>query len=675
MEYLDFELRIRDREGEEYPLDVLDSPSGECRGKLRMDFNAGDLHQRIRAIIRGGAAGEARDIVRKRADAGSSEGASPESIGKQLFDALLPDDVRTCYRRSLDRARESGKGLRMRLRIDDAGLASVPWEFLYDESEGRHLSLSKQTPVLRYVELQQPALELAVAPPVRVLGMVASPNDLESLDVELEKERLAESVSHLSEHGYAEVHWVAGGTWRDLQNAMQDGPWHVFHFIGHGQFDEESDEGHIAFEGEDGKAELLSASRLSVLLTDHSTLRLVVLNSCEGGKGSGSNVFSSTASVLVRSGVAAVISMQYEITDRAALEFARTFYDSLLSRQQSVDLSLTSARKAIRLSSKGAEWGTPVLHVHAADSSLVKLDEAAAIYRGLSGASTTPAQEVVEPQLEFDPQLQILVQKVRDFWLRDTHSGELSPLSGRLDLVQEGTAPTATTESLLELFQRQRSLLILGDKGWGEAPALLSLTEALLDTAADGRHVVPVMLSLASWRGEPFSDWVVDSISARYNLPRGAVDQWFEDHCLTLLFDHLEEVPEKFRVRCVEALNDMAPELGLSGLVVACNFKDYIELPARLTLPTVVRVRPLTKEQIFEWLETVGPAGVTLREQLEEDPLLQILARSPAMLEVMLETCDHIAKTPTRVGSVSRRKEIVSAYVDRMFDLAEGDAS
>lgn len=42
-----------------------------------------------------------------------------------------------------------------------------------------------------------------------------------------------------------DLQWLSGQTWRDLQRAMRRGPWHVFHFIGHGGFERNADEGFI----------------------------------------------------------------------------------------------------------------------------------------------------------------------------------------------------------------------------------------------------------------------------------------------------------------------------------------------------------------------------------------------------------------------------------------------
>ena len=52
--------------------------------------------------------------------------------------------------------------------------------------------------------------------------------------------------------------------------------------------------------------------------------------------------------MLARWGLPAVLAMQYEITDQAAVEFTRAFYEAL-SEQQPVDAALASARKAINM--------------------------------------------------------------------------------------------------------------------------------------------------------------------------------------------------------------------------------------------------------------------------------------------------------------------------------------
>jgi tetratricopeptide (TPR) repeat protein len=144
---------------------------------------------------------------------------------------------------------------------------------------------------------------------------------------------------------------------------MRGGPRHIFHFIGHGGFDRNADQGLIALADEDGLSALMHATELGRLLADHDSLRLVLLNSCEGARGGEQDIFSSTASILVRRGIPAVVAMQYAITDRAAIEFSRAFYEALADGLP-VDAAVSEARKAISLAvANTIEWGTPVLYM------------------------------------------------------------------------------------------------------------------------------------------------------------------------------------------------------------------------------------------------------------------------------------------------------------------------
>lgn len=67
--------------------------------------------------------------------------------------------------------------------------------------------------------------------------------------------------------------------------------------------------------------------------------------------------------------------MQYAITDRAAIEFAQMFYESLADGLP-IDAAVSEARKAISVGlANSLEWGTPVLHLRAADGVLFAVGE------------------------------------------------------------------------------------------------------------------------------------------------------------------------------------------------------------------------------------------------------------------------------------------------------------
>jgi len=63
---------------------------------------------------------------------------------------------------------------------------------------------------------------------------------------------------------------------------------------------------------------------------------------------------------LVQQGIPAVIAMQFEISDRAAIIFSQEFYTALADSFP-VDAALTEARLAIFSKGNETEWGTPVI--------------------------------------------------------------------------------------------------------------------------------------------------------------------------------------------------------------------------------------------------------------------------------------------------------------------------
>ena len=406
--YLDFELEIGPGEGRDYPVAVVDSPAGEAQGTMRFPYDELMLENRLlnlqNALLRSGG---------KRRQALSTEEQAVRDFGRDLFEALISGEVRNRYDVSLERAWQAGKGLRLELRIQSPELAALPWEYLYDPRQAEYVCLSRSTPVVRYLELPRRMRPLHVEPPLRILGMVASPSGLDSLDVTREKARVERALDRLQARGQVELAWLEGQTWRDLQRAMRGGPWHVFHFIGHGGFDPYGDEGFIVLADEAGERHDLSATQLGRLLADHRWLRLALLNTCEGARGSGRDIFSSTASILVRRGIPAVLAMQYEVTDRAAIEMARAFYEALADGV-AVDAALAEARKAVSLAvTNTVEWGTPVLYTRSPDGLLFSIrqrerepqevwDEVASEMREEEGARQAASPEP-EPAAPAEP--------------------------------------------------------------------------------------------------------------------------------------------------------------------------------------------------------------------------------------------------------------------------------
>lgn len=342
----------------------VDSPAGSATGKMRLDAAA--ILDRRREL----AASVLASAVTNRSSFPTLE-RPVRDVGLKLFKALFVGPVYGRYTASLQEATRRGEPLRVVLRLRVPELAGIPWETLFDPETNEYLC--QREPVVRYVDAAQPSAPLAATGPLRILGMVASPVDLEPLDTTEERRRLEDSLGGLREQGSVEMVWVESGNWGALQHRLMAGPWHVVHVIGHGGVG--ADGGVLALEDEQtGKASLVSAGRFARLLhACRPVPRLVVLNSCSSGEAAADDLLSSTAAALVHSGISAAVAMQFAVTDPASLAFSRGFYQAL-AHNIAVDEAVRLGRIAIDgTSEQTLEWVTPVVYLRTDDTRLFEL--------------------------------------------------------------------------------------------------------------------------------------------------------------------------------------------------------------------------------------------------------------------------------------------------------------
>jgi chaperonin GroEL len=299
-------------------------------------------------------------------------------VGGALFDALFTDDLHTSLISSMNQSEANGNGLRLRLRMTDCPeLANLPWEYLHDRSRNRFLALSEWTPVIRFLDQPGRIRPLAVTAPLKVLVVIASPHDEVALDADAEWARISDAVQGLVDSGRIELRRLNGGTISALQQALRTGEFHVLHFVGHGGFDEHSGDGMLLFEAANGLSNPVSGQNIGVLLHDHRTLRLAILNSCEGARGGVTDAYAGTAQSLIQQGIPAVVAMQFEITDEAAIVFAQNLYEAVAAGYP-LDAAVGDARKAVFNSSANTvEWGTPVLYLRAPDGQIFDVTQPA----------------------------------------------------------------------------------------------------------------------------------------------------------------------------------------------------------------------------------------------------------------------------------------------------------
>ena len=372
----DFIIELQGAPGR-YQLRVR-SPAGEESGEIQLDpaTLVTDLQQ-LRANVLASAA-RFRGVGTLM-----SELELPlRRVGVALYDAVFGGGVAALFLASRNEVERRDDQLRLVLRLP-AELAMLPWELLFSQEHGGYLC--RRNTLVRYVDVPEPVRPLQVDLPLRVLGMVALPGDLASLDASEEKRQLEHVLDSLVRRGLVSLTWVDGQSWQDAQAALLGGC-HVFHFIGHGGFDSEHGEGMVAFADAVGRQQRVRASALADLLSLANPMpRLVVLNSCQTATGIAADVFSSTGATLVRR-VPAVVAMQFAITDEAATAFSAGFYQAL-ANNRGVDESVRACRVALTGWHAGTlEWITPVLYMRSRDGQLFDV-------RG----SAVPAEAQTEP--------------------------------------------------------------------------------------------------------------------------------------------------------------------------------------------------------------------------------------------------------------------------------------
>ena len=348
---------------------VLDSPvEGQGPDTFETVEFPGGLRERARKL-------ETRDL--------NLEGMT--QLGSELAMILLPGKVRNFYDESLA-SLEPNQGLRIRLRMGTWALATLPWEYTYVHPRGApekervslgFLSLNRRLSLVRYeiVPGAKQSLDPVNESGLRVVTLTAQPHGSADLSLDSETRLVEEAVGEidgirLDTHTHA--------TWDDFQSALNETV-HIVHFAGHGQFDIEmgadygtlEGQGSLLFETEEGEEDPRSAQDVALNL-NNTGVRFVVLSACEGGRVDGVRAWSGIAPALARSGVPAVVAMQFRVRDDKAVAFSRRFYENLAAGG-SIDTATTAGRLAMFDSKNeySRDWGAPVLYHNANEGRLI----------------------------------------------------------------------------------------------------------------------------------------------------------------------------------------------------------------------------------------------------------------------------------------------------------------
>lgn len=310
------------------------------------------------------------------------------STGESLFRWATPGSVESHLRIAWDRADRQSRGLRIRLSIDAPEVNVWPWELLHDPVRDHPFATSISTPLVRFLDQADEfgglANQLSELPLDLLLIIPHTPD----LDLAREQALIEEAIAPLG--GAVKLHALEGIVTRGaLADALMGGRFDIVHFSGHGGFT--AGRGYIALNRANGMPDWVEGATLGRLLANHPSLKLAILNACATGQVDEGRAFQGLAPQLVRRGIPAVVAMQYNLTDQAALTFAREFYRQLSLGENAgqVDLAVTHARNMLAVrSAADVSFAAPVIYTHAPDGVIFRLPRNAE-----AGSSVDPSSQ------------------------------------------------------------------------------------------------------------------------------------------------------------------------------------------------------------------------------------------------------------------------------------------
>jgi len=230
----------------------------------------------------------------------------------------------------------------------------------------------------------------------------------------------------------------------------------------------------------------------------------------------------------------------------------------------------------------------------------------------------------------------------------------------------------ADDKQIIGIFKEMgQQMLILGEPGSGKTITLLTLADALLEeTKTDPTLPTPVVFNLSSWaeKQPPLDEWLVEELNQRYHMPRKVSQNWVENDELLLLLDGLDEVAADKRDACVSAINAFQKE-HIVSMVVCSRIAEYQALINRLNLTGAIAIRPLTDQQISDYIARADPHLAALNHALTNSPELRELAQTPLMLSIMTLTYhdQHEASQNTPATGRSEQQHLFDGYIRHMF--------
>ena len=286
------------------------------------------------------------------------------AAGGHLFKQVMQEDVRDLWiqaRSDLDQ--HHIYGLRLRLALHPPAVAALPWESLYDPDRNQAFAANGRTPVVRVENLHRfigPPRALQCTGPLKVL--LAAPEDpMGEIDAKAEIDGVKQVLNRFSSDKVQVSTLTGRFSIIDLRREIDARQPDLLHVITHG-----NPQG-IGLWHRD-RPTIVSSASIRATLERTPSVKLVFLNACLAGMSSDTRRFRNVAAQVLQAGLPAVIAMQFDIRDDAAIEFAQFLYEELVTGNcpGAIDAAVALARTSLYALNPGDfSYGTPVLWLNA----------------------------------------------------------------------------------------------------------------------------------------------------------------------------------------------------------------------------------------------------------------------------------------------------------------------
>jgi tetratricopeptide (TPR) repeat protein len=384
--YRDLDLKIYEDTYGACWVEAIGTPVSRSE-PVRLDLDDAQLSQWVGLFREGGGTAETFDVV-----------------GQILFANLVSGAIATLWDR-MSVTLDKQTVLRLRLDIRNVDLANLPWELMVS-TRGKPfpLVISPRWPITRCAYGEDVPTKLELPQPLRVLIVVSSPADQPEFAAEPIVAAIDAALGSSTAAGSIQVKTVRHVSMSKLEREL-DSDYHILHYIGHGQFDRQQDEGSLLLETSDGRASPVNGREFAALLVD-ANVRLLVITACDVAIASRRDPRLGVADAVLRAGVPAVIAMQSQITDAEAAWFSSAFYPALLNGEP-LETCVARGRRRIYTEETGryrASWAAPVLYSNLSDGLLFDRGPDGALHQRPSRLPDPGPPEARRPVVAYLPE-------------------------------------------------------------------------------------------------------------------------------------------------------------------------------------------------------------------------------------------------------------------------------